>query len=235
MQMAQNQAAAATNAFSMISSAGPYAYSATIGPNTPIGKYIVKPISDTFYGGLGLVANSPIANEGFIMALEGSLATRPAGATLAGVRGLARLGGTLRTANTAAPARVVPIADDPLAAVSGRLNVVDLAVKFKPGWSLAQRADAVAKTRILTEADTVVLQTERGSTSARSMFKRAGNEVSVGKDVDHMVDLQLGGSHTLSNFWTLDSSVNRSLGAQIQQQIKNLPPGTVVRRVTIGD
>ena len=47
-------------------------------------------------------------------------------------------------------------------------------------------------------------------------------------------DLQLGGSDTIRNMWPLDSSVNWSLGAQIQQQIKNLPPGTKINRVTIG-
>jgi filamentous hemagglutinin len=110
---------------------------------------------------------------------------------------------------------------------------VDLALTYKPGWSATQRADALAKTQILTEADTVVPQTQRGSTSARSMFKRAGGDVPAGSDVDHMVDLQLGGSDTVGNMWPLDSSVNRSLGAQIQQQIKNLPAGTRINRVTI--
>jgi filamentous hemagglutinin len=31
----------------------------------------------------------------------------------------------------------------------------------------------------------------------------------------------------------LDASVNRSLGAQVQQQIKNVPNGTKVSKVTI--
>jgi hypothetical protein len=111
---------------------------------------------------------------------------------------------------------------------------VDLALKFKPGWSAAQQAEALAKAQILNDADTVVLQTMRGGTSARTMFKRAGGQVPAGHDVDHMVDLQLGGSDTVINMWPLDSSVNRSLGAQIQQQIKNLPAGTRINRVTIG-
>ncbi|CCV07983.1 hypothetical protein MESS2_660022 [Mesorhizobium metallidurans STM 2683] len=33
----------------------------------------------------------------------------------------------------------------------------------------------------------------------------------------------------------LDSSVNRSLGAQIQNLIKDLPYGTRINKVTIGD
>lgn len=64
---------------------------------------------------------------------------------------------------------------------------------------------------------------------------RRAEQVPSGRDIDHMVDLQLGGSKTADNLWSLDSSVNRSLGAQVQQQIKNLPPGTRINRVTIGD
>ncbi|MEY4502318.1 MAG: hypothetical protein RIS52_2208, partial [Pseudomonadota bacterium] len=102
---------------------------------------------------------------------------------------------------------------------------VDLALKFKPGWSAAQRADAMAKAQMLTEADTVVLQTTRGSTSAASRYRSSGGTIPAGSDVDHIVDLQLGGSDTVRNMLPLNSSVNRSLGPQIYNQIKNLPPG----------
>lgn len=90
------------------------------------------------------------------------------------------------------------------------------------------------KVQFLTDSDTVVLRTPRGGTSARTMFARAGNDVPEGSDIDHMVDLQLGGSDTLDNLWPLDSSVNRSLGAQIRYQIEVLPGGTRINRVTIG-
>jgi hypothetical protein len=46
------------------------------------------------------------------------------------------------------------------------------------------------------------------------------------------VDLQLGGADDiLTNMSALDSSVNRSLGSQINSQIKNLPSGTSVNTV----
>ncbi len=111
----------------------------------------------------------------------------------------------------------------------------DLALKYMSGWSTGQRADALSKTQLLTAGDTVVMQTTRGSTSARTMFQRAGGTIPSGSDIDHIIDLQLGGADSVRNMWPLNSSVNRSLGAQIQQQIKNLPPGTVINRVTIGD
>lgn len=62
-----------------------------------------------------------------------------------------------------------------------------------------------------------------------------GGFVAKGSDIDHIIDLQLGGANTVRNMWPLNSSVNRSLGAQISQQIKNLPAGTKINRVTIGD
>jgi hypothetical protein len=79
------------------------------------------------------------------------------------------------------------------------------------------------------------MQTERSGTSAASRYHRGGNTISPGNDIDHIHDLQLGGADTLENMWQLDLSVNRSLGAQIQQQIKSLPAGTKINRVTIGD
>ena len=57
----------------------------------------------------------------------------------------------------------------------------------------------------------------------------------IGHDVDHVHDLQLGGAEATHNMVPLDSSVNRSLGPQIYHQIKHLPHGTRVGKVTIGD
>jgi filamentous hemagglutinin len=79
-----------------------------------------------------------------------------------------------------------------------------------------------------------VTKVERSGTSASSRYRRAGGSVPVESDVDHTHDLQLGGQDELFNMAPLNSSVNRSLGAQIQSQIKNLPPGTTVDSITIG-
>ena len=114
-------------------------------------------------------------------------------------------------------------------------GAVDLALTYKPGWSAAQRVEADLKVQLLTEGNTVVSQSTRSGTSAASRYRSAGNQISPGNDIDHAIDLQLGGSDTVSNMWPLNSSVNRSLGAQIQQRIKNLPPGTVINKVTIKD
>ncbi|MDA8456972.1 Ig-like domain repeat protein [Acidovorax sp. GBBC 3334] len=111
----------------------------------------------------------------------------------------------------------------------------DLRLKFKEDWTTAQRTEAQAKVQILNDSPTVVTAVERSGTSASSRYTRAGGTVPSGSDVDHMVDLQLGGADVVTNMWPLNSSVNRSLGAQIHHQIKNLPPGTPINRVTIGD
>lgn len=111
---------------------------------------------------------------------------------------------------------------------------VDLSLKFKAGWTSTQQAEAVAKAEALTVSRTVVTESERAGTAAAMSRYRKAEQVGAGRDVDHIVDLQLGGSKTAENLWSLDSSVNRSFGVQIQNQIKNLPVGTVINRVTIG-
>jgi hypothetical protein len=113
-------------------------------------------------------------------------------------------------------------------------EAVDLSLRYKPGWTPEQRAAADAKIAFLNESDLVVSEVERSGTSASSRYKRNGGNVPVGSDVDHIVDLQLGGKDVLSNMWPLDSSVNRSLGSQIQWRITNLPVGTRIGTITIG-
>ncbi|HMN15533.1 MAG TPA: hypothetical protein PKD55_24720, partial [Bellilinea sp.] len=76
---------------------------------------------------------------------------------------------------------------------------------------------------------------QRSGTSSRRRFETDGGQVSKGQDVDHTTDLQLGGADKTSNMSALDSSVNRSLGAQIQQQTKGLPKNTSICGVRITD
>ncbi|WP_167881626.1 polymorphic toxin type 15 domain-containing protein [Leptospira wolffii] len=110
---------------------------------------------------------------------------------------------------------------------------VDLKLKFKAEWSQEQRQAAIAKCDALTKADTVVSKSQRGSTSAADMWRKAGNETVKGKNVDHIVDLQLGGPDAVQNMQLLDESVNKSLGSQIMHRIKNLTEGTPIGKVTI--
>ncbi|MGD7075994.1 hypothetical protein ACQCR0_24875, partial [Ralstonia pseudosolanacearum] len=112
---------------------------------------------------------------------------------------------------------------------------VDLTLRYKEGWTDAQKAAADAKVDALNGADLVVTPVKRSGTSASRRYKAAGGEVPKNSDVDHTIDLQLGGSDTISNMAPLDSSVNRSLGSQIQHRTKDLSPGTPVNSVKIKD
>jgi len=82
-----------------------------------------------------------------------------------------------------------------------------------------------AKAKALSQADTrVVKNPQRGGTTQSRYRKEAGLDAS--QDADHIVDLQAGGKDLLENMEGLDSSVNRSIGSQIRNKIKDLPDGT---------
>jgi RHS repeat-associated protein len=109
---------------------------------------------------------------------------------------------------------------------------VDLVLKMKRGWNAAQRADAIRKVDALSEGRTVVTSVGRRTTSASRIYARNGGALQKGKDIDHIIDLQLGGADDFKNMWLLDRSVNRSLGAQIARRIKSmdLAEGTVINK-----
>jgi len=111
----------------------------------------------------------------------------------------------------------------------------DAELSYKEDWTPGQRAEADAKCKALSKADTAKTIPERGSTSASKKYKNEYGENSVLKtqDVDHTIDLQLGGIDDIHNMNPLDKSVNRSLGSQIAYLIKNLDYGTVLRNFKI--
>lgn len=111
-----------------------------------------------------------------------------------------------------------------------------LTVKLKESWSAAQKLEAAAKIEALNKTEMVVTKAERSATSAASRYKKAGGTVnSKLQDVDHIQDLQLGGKETVGNMKPIDKSVNRSLGRQIQNEIKRkgLKEGDKVCRIDV--
>lgn len=114
-------------------------------------------------------------------------------------------------------------------AIKSGTGSVDIELKYKDGWTAAQKAEADVKVKALSDATTVKTPANRGGTSASSRYKSAYDKSSVpsGYDVDHTIDLQLEGADDILNMNPLDMSVNRSLGVQIKNAIKDYPDGTV--------
>lgn len=120
--------------------------------------------------------------------------------------------------------------------VVNKQNTVDIQLKYKKSWTAAQRTEADAKEKALTESYTVKKEVHRVGTSPLRRYQRVFGKGSVpkGYDVDHIIDLQLGGIDDVINMRPLDRSVNRSLGVQIKNAIKNYSYGTVFGKFTIG-
>ena len=112
-------------------------------------------------------------------------------------------------------------------------KTVDLVLKRKDIWDEIQMSQATRKARDLSRADTVKTTVGKRNGSAADAFKKEYGKDSVpaGYDVDHAIDLQLGGADHVSNMRPLDASVNRSMGAQIHYLIKDLPEGTKIGNV----
>ena len=104
----------------------------------------------------------------------------------------------------------------------------DAELSYKDDWTPEQKSQADAKCKSLTEADTRKTNVE-GKRNARktSLFRKEKN-ISSSHDVDHIIDLQLGGADGVNNMTGLDRSVNRSLGSQINHLIGSLPENTAI-------
>jgi hypothetical protein len=113
-------------------------------------------------------------------------------------------------------------------------TVYDITVKFKKGWTSAQKKEALEKCKSLTKAkNKKVVKKPARLPDTRGRFKKSGGKVKDTEHVDHVVDLQLNGKDVVSNMKGLDGSVNTSLGSQINKAIRPLPQGTKIRKVTI--
>ena len=114
-------------------------------------------------------------------------------------------------------------------------NGATLELTYKPDWTPVQRAAADDKVAALNASGNLVVTKVKRGKSASSTWSKAGNSKPGGSDIDHTVDLQLGGADDILNMNPLDLSVNRSLGSQIASRIKTqgLQPGARVCSITI--
>ena len=111
----------------------------------------------------------------------------------------------------------------------------DAELSYKEDWTPEQRAEVDAKCKALSDADTVKTKVERNDSPSVEYKKAFGKDsIPAGKDIDHTIDLQLGGNPDVKvNGKPLDKSVNRSLGKQIGYLIKDFDYGTIIRKFTM--
>ena len=109
----------------------------------------------------------------------------------------------------------------------------DAELSYKKDWTPEQKAQADAKCQALSNANTVKTDVSGKRDGTKTSRYRKDNSVPSSQDVDHIIDLQLGGADDILNMNGLDKSVNRSLGKQINILINDLPEGTVLRNFTM--
>ena len=117
------------------------------------------------------------------------------------------------------------------------LGLVKLSLNFGDGWSRAERNAARRKVKDLDcfckSGKAKKTKPTRAPGSASSRYRAGGGSVPADYDVDHIIDLQMGGCDCLSNMRPLQRRVNRSLGAQIAARLRGLPYGTKITGVCI--
>lgn len=131
-----------------------------------------------------------------------------------------------RDAEVAAVARSgrrKPWKDCRLAAATG------IVLHYKKGWTRKQRRAADQKVQHYWKAslkgELRKADPKRSGTAASTRYKAAGRRIPSGSDIDHTLDLQLGGNDVISNMKPLDRSVNRSLGKQVELKIARFKSG----------
>ncbi|MCP5474732.1 MAG: RHS repeat-associated core domain-containing protein [Rhodanobacteraceae bacterium] len=111
-----------------------------------------------------------------------------------------------------------------------------LALRVRPGWSQAEKDYANAKIKCLKNAargGRLRKTTPVRTGSAGSHYSAAtGKAPAPGQEADHVIDLQLGGCEKCGgNLFSTSRRVNRSFGAQIGNQLRSTPLGTLITRV----
>jgi len=108
---------------------------------------------------------------------------------------------------------------------------VTVVLKKMPKWTDKQVKDALFKVDVLNLSKiTRISQYSRKKTYQRNKYiqKYGKGSILPNKDIDHAREMQIGGVDELYNYMQLDSSVNRSIGKQIQLRFDELPVGTTV-------
>lgn len=113
-----------------------------------------------------------------------------------------------------------------------------LVITYGPNWSRAQRIAAERKIEAISKAakNGELKKTEvvRTNVSPGHVWtKETGKKIKKGQDIDHTIDLQLGGADTVANMKPLDSTVNRSVGVKIARELKQYQIGDPITSIVI--
>jgi len=129
---------------------------------------------------------------------------------------------------TAAVARVEDIGAD--------ADSCTLTIHCRSSWTPDEVEQAEQKVQDLDSAarrgDLAKTDVSGASRSEAKSF-RDNNVVPSGADVDHVLELQVGGQDVSTNLRALSSRVNRSIGSQIRAQLAGVAYGTRISRVFI--
>jgi hypothetical protein len=137
------------------------------------------------------------------------------------------------------PRAAIPSATPGTPIINKALNErqsVNLVLELKPNWNDQQVSEVYEKAHIISNnpnTKKVGNPSDGRPSNLRSKFVKNGGVVTSTQDVDHNTDLQLNGTNSMDNLSGRDKSVNRSLGPQIFNQIKNLPDGTKINKVFV--
>lgn len=119
-----------------------------------------------------------------------------------------------------------------LAAANGGITL-----KYGANWTLRQRRAADKKIKATSDAarrgETVKTPVERRGAAVKQFRADNRKPPSGDPDVDHTIDLQLGGLDNPSNLKYLDATVNRSLGKQLDLQLRRFADGDRIPAVAI--
>ena len=170
------------------------------------------------YGVAGLSLAAAVPGLAFAKIAKGATATKGAATAAKAEEAATKADDVARAAKAWRP--MMPWKDCDLVPPGG------LRLKYHSDWTAAQRSAADEKAHAYWRAarlgELKKTPPQRSGTSASSRYMKAGHTVPDGHDVDHTIDLQLGGSDDLSNMKPLDVAVNRSLGKQIEAQLRIL-------------
>lgn len=184
------------------------------------------------FGMAGLSLAAAVPGLAFGKIARGANAAKDAATVAKAEKAAAKTDGVAKAAKGWRPFATKPWKDCDLVPPGG------LRLSYGTTWTRAQRNAADEKVKayyeLAQQGKLVKTVSQRSGTTATSRYQKAtGKDVRVGQDVDHIQDLQLGGTDDISNLRPLDKVVNASLGQQVAVRIRDLDEGELLTGAAI--